>query len=88
MNNRETSFWVEIYDRLQGHTASLLVPLDYFVPDTEASMQTDEAAPMMNIYVLDEYSSDTWTNVWNYSYLRIVIDYTNKLLPISSRITQ
>lgn len=58
------SFWVEIYDRLQGHTASLLVPLDFFVPDVEASMQIDETAPM-NIYMLSEYSSDTWTNSHN-----------------------
>jgi hypothetical protein len=57
------SFWVEIYDRLQGHTASLLIPVEYFVPDNDGdSMQTDEPAPL-NVYVLYENESDTWTNV-------------------------
>ena len=54
------SFWVEIYDRLQGHTASLLVPLDYFVPDNDESIEMETK----NIICLYEQSSDKWINVY------------------------
>ena len=59
------SFWVQIYDRLQQHTANLLIPLDYFVleEDEMLTMQTSTYVEIPSIYCIQEQISDTWINV-------------------------
>lgn len=60
------NFWVEIYDRLQCHTANLLVPLDYFIIDQESDidMQSGETRTPSILCFLEQ-TSDTWINAHN-----------------------
>jgi hypothetical protein len=51
---------VQIYDRLQCHTADILVPLDYFIYE-DAATHTDDTGP--RVYCLAEQTADTWINV-------------------------
>ena len=55
-----SSFWVEIYDRLQCHNAHILIPLDFFVYEDSEIMQTEK---IVSVYCLAEQISETWINV-------------------------
>lgn len=62
------TFCVQIYDRLQCHSATILIPLDYFVLENNneliEEMQTS-SYDTPNVYCLIERTSDTWINVHN-----------------------
>lgn len=57
---------MQIYDRLQCHSATILIPLDYFVLENNneliEEMQTS-SYDTPNVYCLIERTSDTWINV-------------------------
>lgn len=75
------NFWVEIYDRLQGHTANLLIPLDYFVFDNDESIEM-EASSMEStskyIICLYEQQSNIWINA--HSSMTFLSESTDKHL--------
>jgi hypothetical protein len=58
-------FYVQIFDRLQTRAASLLIPLDYFVIESDAAtqMQTSSTFEAKQVHVISEQSSSTWLNV-------------------------
>jgi hypothetical protein len=58
---------VQIYDRLQCHSATILLPLDYFVQKNNElieEMQTS-SYDTPNVYCIIERTSNTWINVMN-----------------------
>ena len=67
------SFLAQIYDRLQTQTASVLVPLDFFVVEksiaepaaaNNADMHVSQYGSP-NVMLVHEQTSETWINVRN-----------------------
>ncbi len=62
-------FCTQIYDRLQMHTATVLIPLDFFIYNgsTEDSMemQTSSYGDSKNVLLIAEQTSNAWINYHN-----------------------